>query len=72
MRVELQGRVALITGARQGIGKAIASAFSECGGIVAVNDINPAGEEVACDIRRRGGQAKFYLADVGEIGRAHV
>jgi NAD(P)-dependent dehydrogenase (short-subunit alcohol dehydrogenase family) len=66
MKVDLQGRVALITGAGQGIGKAIALAFSECGGIVAVNDINPAGEEVVCDIHARGGQAKFYLADVGD------
>jgi 3-oxoacyl-[acyl-carrier protein] reductase len=67
MKVDLEGRVALITGARQGIGRAIALAFAENGATVAVNDINPEGEEVADEIRRLGGRAKFYLADVGDV-----
>jgi NAD(P)-dependent dehydrogenase (short-subunit alcohol dehydrogenase family) len=41
-------------------------AFAENGALVAVNDINPDGEETAEEIRRRGGEAKFYLADVGD------
>lgn len=66
MKVNLDGRVALITGAERGIGKAIALAFAENGAIVAVNDINPSGAETCEEIRRRGGDAEFYPADVGD------
>ncbi len=66
MKVDLAGRVALVTGAGRGIGRAIASAFAENGAVVAVNDIEPSGEGTATDIRRRGGNAKFYPADVGD------
>jgi NAD(P)-dependent dehydrogenase (short-subunit alcohol dehydrogenase family) len=64
--VDLHRRVALITGACQGIGKAIALAFAQNGALVAVNDINPNGEKTAEEIRRRGGEARFFLADVGD------
>jgi 3-oxoacyl-[acyl-carrier protein] reductase len=67
MKVNLNGRVALVTGARQGIGKAIALAFAENGALVAVNDIDPNGEETAEEIRQLGGDAKFYRADVGDM-----
>ena len=67
MKVDLGGRVALITGAAQGIGKAIAMAFAENGATVAVNDAKPAGAESAEEITRRGGKAKFYRADVSDV-----
>jgi len=67
MRVDLGGRVALITGAAQGIGKAIAMAFAENGATVAVNDVKPNGAESARRITRGGGKAKFYRADVSDV-----
>jgi NAD(P)-dependent dehydrogenase (short-subunit alcohol dehydrogenase family) len=66
MRVDLQDRVALVTGAGQNIGKAIALAFAENGAWLAVNDVNPTCEETTQEIRRRGGTAKSYQADVGD------
>jgi 3-oxoacyl-[acyl-carrier protein] reductase len=66
MRVELEGRVALVTGAGQGIGRAIALAFAENGAFVAINDVCSNGEDTAAEIHRRGKTAKFYQADVGD------
>ena len=66
MKVDLHDRVALVTGAGQNIGKAIALALAENGAWIAVNDINRSCEETAEEIRRRGGTAKSYPADVGD------
>ena len=67
MKVDLTGRVALVTGASQGIGQAIAYAFAQNGARIAVNDVNPAGEETVTEIRRRGGDARFFPGDVGDV-----
>lgn len=72
MRVDLGGRVALVTGSGQGIGRAIALALAENGAVVAVNDIHPPGEETAEEIRRRGGEAKFFLADVSDVNAVNA
>lgn len=66
MKVNLDGRVALITGAGQGIGRAIALAFAENGATVAVNDIHSVGAETVAEIDRRGGKAEFYSGDVSD------
>jgi 3-oxoacyl-[acyl-carrier protein] reductase len=62
----LAGRVALVTGAASGIGRAIALAFADAGASVAVNHLRAAlaAETVANEIRSRGGRARAFEADV--------
>lgn len=58
-------KIAIVTGAGQGLGAAIAHALAEAGASVAVNDINPdRAERVAAAIRAAGGQAIAIHADV--------
>ncbi|MGH6884129.1 MAG: SDR family NAD(P)-dependent oxidoreductase, partial [Hypericibacter sp.] len=47
-RFVLTGRVALVTGAAQGLGAAMAEALAEAGAHVVLNDINPAALEKRC------------------------
>lgn len=64
-RGRLRGKVALITGAASGIGRASALLFAKEGAAVAVVDVNEkAGQEAAREITSQGGQALFITADV--------
>ncbi len=61
----LHNKVAIVTGAGQGVGAAIAQALAAAGVRVAVNDINPdRAERTAVAIRESGGQAIAVAADV--------
>ena len=58
-------RTALITGAGQGIGRAIALALAHDGIIIAVNDLSMERAEAVCqEIREQGGTAIALAADV--------
>ena len=63
--LNLQNKVAIVTGAARGIGRAIALRYAADGAVVAVDDIDRDGaEEVAAEIAATGGQAAAFGASV--------
>src|SRR3989304_9682420 len=67
MTVELEGKVALVTGAGQGIGRACALRLAREGGEVGGND-RDAGRAAAvgCEVEALGRRAVALPADVGD------
>ncbi|SAL19715.1 3-hydroxybutyrate dehydrogenase [Caballeronia humi] len=65
LNTKLDGKVAVVTGAASGIGRAIALAYAEAGAAVAIADLNQAGADaVAEEIRGKGGRAIGVAMDV--------
>ena len=65
--MRVAGKVAIITGAASGIGRATAIRFGEEGARVVVADINRnGGKETVATITSVGGDATFIEADVGD------
>jgi len=63
--MDLQGQVALITGAGRNIGAETAKLLAQRGARVAVADNDAArGDKVAAEIRAQGGDAQGFVADV--------
>ncbi|WP_176400700.1 SDR family NAD(P)-dependent oxidoreductase [Pigmentiphaga sp. NML030171] len=66
----LHSKVALITGAATGIGRASALLFAREGARIAIADINrPDAERTVADIEKEGGQACFVECDLRQTGR---
>src|SRR5690606_21703624 len=65
----LAGRVAVVTGAASGIGRAAAEVFAAAGARVVLGDLDAAGAEaVAAGIRGAGGEALAQGVDVAQRG----
>jgi 3-oxoacyl-[acyl-carrier protein] reductase len=70
----LDGKVALITGAARGIGKAIALKFAQEGADVAFTDlvINEAAEETISEIAAYGHKVKGYASNAANFDETHA
>lgn len=76
MTTDLDGKVAIVTGAGRGLGRAEALELARHGARVVINDVgatldgaatgDSAAEEVAAEIRALGGQAVVHLGDVAD------
>jgi len=68
----LSGKVAIVTGASNGIGRAIAERFAEDGAIVVVNHSKSAekAQQVVIGIQAKGGKAVAFQADLSKVSEA--
>ena len=73
MAGELEGKVALVTGASSGIGRESALAFASAGARVVVSDVVvDDGEETVSQIQSKGGEATFVRADVSQTAEVEA
>ena len=83
MSAELEGKVAIITGAGKGLGQAIAERFGRAGATVVVSDINeaaarkvaeniPGATAHTCDVRDEEQVKGLVDATVAEHGALHI
>ncbi|NPA93030.1 MAG: 3-oxoacyl-[acyl-carrier-protein] reductase [Chloroflexi bacterium] len=70
--LSLDGKIAVVTGASRGIGRAIAIELAKRGAAVVVNYNRAAdkAQEVVTAIREAGGQAEAFQADVADFAQA--
>ena len=69
----LEGKVALVTGAARGIGKAVALRFAEQGANVAFTDleINETAEQTLAELEAYGVKAKAYASNAASFDESH-
>ncbi|KAJ5708389.1 hypothetical protein N7488_008190 [Penicillium malachiteum] len=61
----LQGKVAIVTGAAQGMGKTTASVFLRAGAKVVIADVKPEGADVAKELSELG-EVRFVQTDISK------
>ncbi|HTW14919.1 MAG TPA: 3-oxoacyl-ACP reductase [Nocardioides sp.] len=70
MSINLDGKVAIVTGSGAGLGRAEALALADAGARIVLNDLPGGADEAAEEIRSRGGEATVVAGDVGERATA--
>jgi NAD(P)-dependent dehydrogenase (short-subunit alcohol dehydrogenase family) len=69
----LQGRVAIITGASRGLGKAIALELARGGAALALIGRDEVKlKETAAEVAQADGEAHIFTADVAKVGQVHA
>ena len=71
MRIDLSGKVALVTGASRGIGRQTALTLAGAGAAVVLTSRGDAAAAVADEIGAAGGQALALAADVADADAVH-
>jgi len=72
-QLRLKGKVAIVTGSSQGIGRACAVAMAREGAAVVINGTNPATVKLVVDeVRAAGGQAAACACEVGSKEAANL
>ena len=65
-----EGKVAVVTGAGAGLGRAEALALADQGARIVLNDLPGAADEAAEEIASRGAEVRIVTGDVGERSTA--
>ena len=66
-RFDVSGKVVIITGGGQGIGRAYAHAFAEAGALTVIAEVKAAlGEQVAAEINARGKESIAIATDISD------
>jgi NAD(P)-dependent dehydrogenase (short-subunit alcohol dehydrogenase family) len=70
---DLSGRVALVTGAAGGFGRAMSTAFAEVGADLLLADINPEGmQETARQVQELGQRVVPVVCDISDVGQVQA